>query len=303
MFEIVYFPAMQERAETTVIPPQESLLSEFPIDLPKSDPDTAPRARLLPEMRQAAILEALRASGAVLVAEIAAQLQVSDMTVRRDLDELERAGRLIRTHGGAVSAAGAATIPLDSEEPSFDARLRQQQEAKERIAAAAAALSMAHRTIALDVGTTTYRIAGHLRERAHAKVFTNSVRIAALLGSGLTEVYLAGGRVRRDELSVGGGEAVAQFEKLWFDICFLGVSGLTESGLFDYSFEDVDMKRVYLNRSGLKVALCDASKFQRMSLVHVAPLSDIDILITDAPPPPEIAAALKAAKVDVHVAP
>ena len=278
-------------------------MTQSPITSRKPDPSAAARARILPEMRHAAILDALRSTGAVLVADIAAQLQVSDMTVRRDLVELERAGRLIRTHGGAVSPVGTTTVSMDSEEPSFDARLRRQHEAKERIAAAAAALSMAHRTIALDVGTTTYLIADHLRERAHAKVFTNSVRVAALLGSSQAEVYLAGGRVRRDELSVGGAEAVAQFEKLWFDICFIGLSGLTESGLFDYSFEDVDLKQVYLNRSGLKVALCDSSKFQRMSLVHVAPLTEIDVLITDAPPPPEIAAALKAARVDVHVAP
>nr|WP_026304595.1 DeoR/GlpR family DNA-binding transcription regulator [Kaistia granuli] len=257
----------------------------------------------LPEMRQAAILDALRASGAVHVTEIATELQVSDMTIRRDLLELERAGRLVRTHGGAIPAAGAATVEMDSDEPDFDARLRRQHAAKERIAAAAATLSLAHRTIALDVGTTTFLLAHHLRDRAHAKVFTNSVRAAELLGASQTETYLAGGRVRRDELSVGGAEAVAQFEKLWFDVCFVGLSGVTVDGLFDYSIEDVDLKQVYLNRSGLKVALCDASKFQRMSLVHVAPLADLDVLITDAPPPPEIAAALEAARVDVQVAP
>lgn len=266
-------------------------------------PNVAARGRMLPEMRHAAILDALRSSGAVLVAEIAAQLQVSDMTVRRDLVELEREGRLIRTHGGAVSATGSPAVAMDNEEPSFDARLRRQHEAKERIAAEAATLSMAHRTIALDVGTTTYLVANHLRERAHTKVFTNSVRVAALLGTSQAEVYLVGGRVRRDELSVGGAEAVAQFDKLWFDICFVGLSGITENGLFDYSFEDVDLKQVYLRRSGLKVALCDSSKFQRMSLVHVAPLTEIDVLITDAPPPSEIVAALNAARVDIHVAP
>ncbi|BCP51971.1 DeoR family transcriptional regulator [Kaistia sp. 32K] len=280
-------------------------MSKLPAAHPKSPAHAVSiQARpRLPEMRQAAILDALRASGAVLVAEIAAELQVSDMTVRRDLLELERAGKLVRTHGGAMPAAAAPPVAMDSEEPGFDARLRHQRDAKERIAAAAATLSLAHRAIALDVGTTTFLLAQHLRERTHAKVFTNSVRAAELLGASQTETYLAGGRVRRDELSVGGAEAVAQFEKLWFDVCFVGISGLTKDGLFDYSIEDVDLKQVYLNRSGLKVALCDASKFQRMSLVHVAPLADLDVLITDAAPPPEIAAALAAARVDVQVAP
>lgn len=281
---------------------QESSLTELSTARPKPPTDIPARPRL-PEMRQLAILDALRANGAVHVADLAAELQVSDMTVRRDLLELERAGRLVRTHGGAIPASGAPLVTMDSDEPNFDARLRRQKEAKERIAAAAAQLSTPYRTIALDVGTTTYLTAHHLRERAHAQVFTNSLRVAALLGATQTEVYLAGGRVRRDELSVGGAEAVAQFEKLWFDICFVGLSGVTEDGLFDYSIEDVELKQVYLNRSGLKVALCDASKFQRMSLVHVAPLTGIDVLITDAPPPPEIGAALKAARVEVQIAP
>jgi DeoR/GlpR family transcriptional regulator of sugar metabolism len=269
----------------------------------RSNPAEIPARPRLPEMRQAAILEALRLNGAVHVAEIASDLQVSDMTVRRDLLELERAGRLVRTHGGAISAAATPTVTMDSEEPDFESRLRRQRQGKERIAARAAALALAHRAIALDVGTSTYLMAQHLRERPHAKIFTNSVRAATQLAAGQAEVYLAGGRVRGDELSVGGAEAVAQFEKLWFDICFVGLSGITEDGLFDYSIEDVELKKVYLGRSGIKVALCDVSKFQRMSLVHVAALTDIDVLITDAAPPPPIAAALEAARVDVQIAP
>lgn len=287
------------RPSTTLM--EKDLLKQ-PAAHPISAPETPARPRL-PEMRQAAILEALRLNGAVHVAEVAVALQVSDMTVRRDLLELERAGRLVRTHGGAISATGTPTVTMDSDEPDFESRLRRQRAGKERIAARAAALALAHRAIALDVGTSTYLMAQHLRERPHAKIFTNSVRAATFLSTGQAEVYLAGGRVRGDELSVGGAEAVAQFEKLWFDICFIGLSGVTEEGLFDYSIEDVELKKIYLGRSGIKVALCDASKFQRMSLVHVAALSDIDVLITDAAPPPPIASALEAARVDVQIAP
>lgn len=260
------------------------------------------RFRHLPQQRHARILDILSVTGSVQVGVIAEELSVSDMTIRRDLVELENAGRLSRIHGGAVSTEKDRLAPIDRDEPHFDARIHRQRQAKERIAAAAARLVHGCRTIALDVGTTTFLVAQRLHHESHAKIFTNSVRAATELGSNLAEVYLPGGRMRRDEMSIGGSTAVEQFEALWFDIAFIGVSGITSSGLYDYSFEDADMKRVYLRRSGVKVLLCDASKFQRMSLVRIASLRDIDILITDAAPPALIAAALADASVRVEIA-
>lgn len=263
----------------------------------------SPRARPLPHIRQARILAALATNGSVQVAIVAAELAVSEMTVRRDLIDLETAGKLVRIHGGAIALGRARPVDIDRDEPSFDARLQRNRLAKENIAAAAATLCAGCRTIALDVGTTTYLVAPLLQERDHTKIFTSSVRIAAQLGSSLPEVYLPGGRMRRDEMSICGPTAISEFQALWFDIAFLGVSGITADGLYDYSFEDADMKRVFLRRSGLKVVLCDASKFRRMSLVHIARLKDIDVLITDADPPAEIAAALVESNVQIQVAP
>jgi len=263
----------------------------------------AERPRRLSQTRHSKILETLATQGEVSIIDIAAALTVSDMTVRRDLLELENEGKLIRIRGGAVLPEGGPVLSMDREEPSFVARARQQHEAKSSIAAAAAAFCAGYRTVALDVGTTTFRLAELLIDRPHVKFFTNSVRIAHRLGSSSADVYLAGGHMRGDEMAMGGPTAVAQFEALWFDIAFLGVSGITATGLFDYSFEDADIKRVYLRRSGVKVVLCDASKFQHMSLVHISTLKEIDVLITDAEPPPALALALEAAKVQVHIAP
>lgn len=260
------------------------------------------RSRGLSFDRQTRILASLSSAGSVAVTTLASELAVSDMTIRRDLIELEREGRLKRVHGGAVATGSLPPVAMDRDEPSFDARLRHRRPAKTAIAAAAAALVAGHRTIALDVGTTTFLMADGLRDLPHAKIFTNSVRIAAALDGSAGEVYLAGGRVRRDELSVGGPAATAQFEALWFDVAVIGVSGITSEGLFDYSLDDAEMKRVYLRRSGLRVAVCDAAKFQRMSLVAIAALADINVLVTDEPPPERLAAALAAASVAVHVA-
>lgn len=259
--------------------------------------------RLLGRERQGRIVETLSAVGSVAVASLASQLNVSAMTIRRDLVELEREGRLTRIHGGALMPDNRLPVTMDSEEPSFDSRLRVQGRAKQAIAAAAAEIVGPYRTIAIDVGTTTFLMAPHLRDLHHSQIFTNSVRLAVALDGGAAEVYLAGGRVRSGEMSTGGPSGVAQFEALWFDAAVVGVSGITAEGLFDYSFEDTDLKRIYLRRSGLKLVLCDSGKFQRMSLVHIAELAAMDLLVTDAEPPPALAAALAASRVQIHIAP
>lgn len=260
------------------------------------------RGRALAYERRARISRDLRAAGSIQVADIAAELGVSDMTIRRDLIEMERDGRLRRVRGGAVSTDPRPAVRMTGNEPTFDARLHREASAKARIAAAAADMVSGCRTLAMDVGTSTYMMAQQLTDLQHAKIFTNSLRIATLLSDAGPEVYVAGGRVRADEHAVVGPAAIRQFEQLWFDVAVVGVSGLTAEGLFDYAYDEVDMKRVYLRRSERKIVLCDASKFQRMSLVKVGQLAEATIVVTDAEPPPDLKSALAAARVDVHVA-
>jgi DeoR family glycerol-3-phosphate regulon repressor len=264
------------------------------------------KTKVLAQVRHSRILDTLAKKGAVSVSDVASELSVSEMTVRRDLIELERDGKLMRTHGGAVRTGkppkGPTAENLDREEPAFESRLTRNLAAKRAIAAAAADIAAGARTLALDVGTTTYLLSGLLLDRPHTKIFTNSVRNAMQLAAGQAEVYLPGGRMRSDEMSISSQSAVSQFEELWFDIAFVGVSGLTAQGIYDYSFEDTDMKRIYLRCATQKIVLCDAAKFKRMSLVHIAPLQQFDMLITDATPPTDLADALAAAGVEVRVA-
>ncbi len=243
----------------------------------------------------------LRATGAVSVTQAAADLGVSDMTLRRDLLELESEGKLTRVHGGAV-ATPAARAPIGAEEPSFESRMARRRDGKLRIATAAAALVANYRSLAIDVGTTTFMMARAMQPSADMKVFTSGVRVAVELAAARFEVYLAGGRVRGGELAVGGPSAVAQFGSLWFDAAVIGASGLTADGLFDYSIEDTELKRIYIERSTVKIAICDASKARRRSLVKVCALDEISILVTDATLPGDLAAALAAADVRVIVA-
>lgn len=280
-----------------------ALPSDAPIPLsPPSGARLETGRRIPGELRQAHILEQLRKTGFVSVAEVAATLAVSEMTIRRDLIDLEAAGRLVRTHGGAIAPEGASSHVFDRDEPAFEQRLRQNNAAKEAIADVAASLVGARQTIALDVGSTTFMLASRLLTFPSIKVFTNSLRIATLLGRERRDVYLPGGEVRGDEMSMCGPTAIAQFEQLWFDIAFIGASGLTASGCFDYSIEDSELKRVYLRRAGRKVLLCDAGKFNRLSLVQVSTLDAFDTLITDQAPTGDLADALNDAKIEIRVA-
>lgn len=255
------------------------------------------------ELRQADVKQLLVLQGRVMVAQLAVRFSVSEMTVGRDLIEMELNGDLQRIHGGAVSVESAHNVTIDHVEPGFESRLLHNHSARMSIAAAAVERIKGARTLALDVGSTTFLAAQLLSHYAHLTIFTNSVRVAHNLTSAQATIYMAGGRMRQDEMSTGGSAAVRQFSSLWFDVAFVGVSGLTPEGIYDYSFDDADLKRLYLNRSSQKIVLCDSSKFQRMSLVHLATLEHIDILITEKAPPSALSAILDVANVEVIIAP
>ena len=260
--------------------------------------------RLPAPLRHSRLIEMARKNNFVHVVEVAAALGVSEMTIRRDLMELEREGVLVRTHGGAIPEGDSVAAPfVDREEPAFAARLRERNDEKRRIAAAAAALVDRRMSVALDVGSSTHILAEALVEAVHVKFFTTSLRTALLLGEHGREVYVPAGQIRGEEVSVCGKSACDEFERFWFDIAFLGVCGITADGLYDYSTEDSDMKRVYMRRSRQKVLLCDSAKYNHMSLIKIADLDHVDLLISDAPPPPNIAAALAKANGEIVIAP
>lgn len=255
------------------------------------------------DLRRDALLRHLAEHGAIEVIDLADRLGVSGMTIRRDLDELQAEGLVRRIHGGAVAAVRDGTLAVDTDEPEFDLRLRRDRAAKEAIAEAALGLIGEARSIAVDVGTSTYLLARRLGRMRHLRVFTNSLRVAQSLADEVREVHVAGGRIRPQEQAVGGEAAVAQFAALWFDVAVIGASGITDEGVFDYSVEDAPLKRVYLTRATRRILLCDATKFRRMSLVRVGDLEQLSDLVTDAAPPAEIAAALDRAGVRLHIAP
>jgi len=241
----------------------------------------------------------LASRGFLTVREVAEATGVSEITARRDLVELEERRALKRTHGGAMSLRDGQVEIFDAYEPTFEARRRRNSKAKAAIARAAAQLVKPGATIALDVGTSALELARCLIDVGEIKIVTNNLRAASLLADSPHAVYVPGGRVRGKELSICGSVTAEQIRSYWFDFAFVGVSGVTESGLFDYSPEDTEIKRIYMERAKRVVVLCDAQKFGHHSMVQVSPLTAFHVLVTDEMPPAALAMALASAGVEL----
>ena len=258
--------------------------------------------RIPASARRARLTEIIGREGFVSVADTADLLGVSSMTIRRDLEALETRGLLTRTHGGAIVPEAPKREVFDSEEPVFERRRRKNAEAKGRIAAAAARLIDSGETLALDVGTSVLALASALVARTGLRIFTNSLPTAITLTKGMSPVYLLGGQLRAPEMAVIGPVATQQAGSYYFDRLFLGVSGVTETGFYDYSLEDTEVKQAFLSRARKVVALCDASKFEHRALARICGLEQCHLVITDAAPPPHLAESLRSAGVEIMIA-
>jgi DeoR family glycerol-3-phosphate regulon repressor len=252
-------------------------------------------------VRHARIMEAFNRDGFVSVSDLARRIGVSAMTIRRDLMMLDARGLIVRTHGGALSPSMAEGA-FDAEEPLFDQRMARNAAAKAAIARSAAGLVGFGEAVGLDVGTSVLALADELRMREDLRIFTGSLRAATQLADSANAIYILGGQVRVPEFSVVGTSALRQLENHVLDHVFIGVSGLSEGGFFDYSPEDSEVKRAFIGCAESVVVLCDASKFGRRALARVGGLEEIDVLITDAAPAGELAAALTEASVKIVVA-
>jgi len=250
---------------------------------------------MLARQRQSVIVQELRRTGSAKVSELTQALGVSDMTVRRDLDVLARAGLIEKVHGGAV-LPGAAS----SHEPGFDAKSAREQAAKEAIARAAAALVVPGTAVGLSAGTTTFALAQLLREVPGLTIVTNSMRVASLfdepsLGTGQaagTSVVLTGG-VRTPSDALVGPVADLAIRSLHVDELFLGCHGIDPvAGLSTPNLAESETNRAFIQAARRVTVMADHTKWGVVGLSSFARLEDADTLITDAALPAEARALL-----------
>lgn len=232
---------------------------------------------MLAEERRDQILQLLRERGRVRVPELSQHFHTSEVTIRNDLRALHERGQIRKAHGGALlPEVLARDIPLLE-------KARQNIAEKQRIGAAAAALIKNGETVILDSGTTTQELAKRIKEHRRLRVITNGINIAMeLVGAPDVQVILLGGVLRANSFSLGGSltlEAVPQFSA---DKVFMGADGCDlDFGLSTPNLEEARVNQAMLRAAREKILVADASKFGRTSLSHIAPLTEMHLILSD----------------------
>ena len=255
---------------------------------------------MLASQRRARILGLVEESGAVRVSELVTLLRVSDMTIRRDIEQLDRDGLLERVHGGAIARNGRS-----SEEPGFSAKSGLMRDAKRAIARVAADLVSPGSTIGISAGTTTYELAVAVRQVPGLTVVTNSVPVAQMLHEAETNgqtVILTGG-VRTPSDALVGSVAIAALQMLHVDRLFLGVHGLDlGAGLTTPNLVEAETNRALVATTQHVCVLADHTKWGIRGLSSFARLRQADLLITDSGLPARARATLADAIGEVVIA-
>jgi DeoR family transcriptional regulator, fructose operon transcriptional repressor len=256
-----------------------------------------PRKPALPAQRQSEVIKLLEIRGQMSVSEISDHFSISEDTVRRDLDALAQKGALTRTHGGAVTIT--ALVHRDSP---FLQRLNTQTAEKQRIAKAAAALISDGETLLINGGSTTRLFAAELSQQ-YLTVVTNNLSVPGVLSTDLIrDVYVMGGQFR-PEAQVTIGPILAAGTQVSVDSAIIGVGGITaREGLTTTVLEEASMIAAMMAAASRTIVLADSSKLGKHSFAQIAGLDAMQILVTDAEPAEELAAALKEAGVQLVVA-
>ncbi|MBL0387841.1 DeoR/GlpR transcriptional regulator [Tumebacillus sp. ITR2] len=249
------------------------------------------------EERKAKILEYVTAHSRVTVQEVSAQFGVSESTVRRDLQELEEAKLVRRTHGGAMS------LKVVNHEPTFGEKEDASHPEKEAIARRALEMIQEGDTILIDGGTTTYSLVKKLRKFSKLTVVTNSLLFPQELQSvpGI-EVLLIGGLLRQETLSFVGPVAEKVLEMVRVDKAFIGTNGLDlVHGLTTPNLTEASTKRKMIEVAQEVILLTDSSKIGHVTFAKFADLAHIDKLITDAGVSETLLSRLREADIDTYV--
>jgi DeoR/GlpR family transcriptional regulator of sugar metabolism len=238
--------------------------------------------------RRHRILERVAEQQTIHIAELAAELDVSEMTIRRDITRLERDGFLRRTYGGATAHITRSMELL------FNARALQNAPAKRLIGMRLAESIPPVSSMFIGIGSTTEQFAMFLPSRDELLVITGSLPVASLLGTRRGRVVVLGGSVLTDELACVGPVAAATVRRYHAEVAVLGAAGLTATdGITELDDEAAEIQRLMIERSERLIVLADGSKLGSRTMAAVAPASTIDLLVTDASAPAEEVAALR----------
>lgn len=222
------------------------------------------------------IIEILTEKKYATVDEMSSILDVSKVTIRSDLTNLEQKGLLFRTHGGAMIPENKAVSR------SVSLTLSEYEEEKKRIAKAASVLIKDGDTVIVDSGSTTVHIVDYLRNK-HITLITNSLLVAeAVEDDDSIELILTGGSLRRNTKGFIGPITSNAFSNIHADTLFMGATGFTDEGLSCSNLIEAEVKKSMMKAAECVCFLSDSSKYGKKSFACVASWPDIDFFVTDS---------------------
>jgi len=244
--------------------------------------------------RREHILEKLTSESKISVTDIAAKLDVSDETVRRDLKDLEKEGLLRRVHGGAISVTPIRDAPINE-------RIRKLAREKSIIAQLAVELVSDHSSIFLNIGSTVEALARELGKFSDLKLYTNSLNVAQIANAfpGVS-VFVTPGQLRSVETDLVGYDTVNYIQNYFFDTVFMGIAAVSlERGFMDYEEDEARIRQALVKSSRNKVVLADSSKFGKAANICSASFLEIDRLVTDRRPDAQFSAQFEKDGIEV----
>ncbi len=247
---------------------------------------------MLAASRKELLLERLRIDGRIVAKEIAAELGISEDSIRRDLRELDAQGLALRVYGGALPASPAIA--------DYAARAAVAPESKQSVAATAVTLIEPGSTVILDGGTTTLAMVSALPRTFPCTIITHSPTIAAALLEHEAEVFLIGGQLFKHSAVACGAAAVEAAGRISADLFFLGVTGIhPTAGVTTGDADEAAMKRALAARAADTVVLGSSEKIGAASRYLVLPLTEVTRVVTDVPDEDATARELTAAGVEL----
>ncbi|HLR60665.1 MAG TPA: DeoR/GlpR family DNA-binding transcription regulator [Pseudogracilibacillus sp.] len=229
-----------------------------------------------PEHRRNWIVEQITLEGELKIDKLVEALNVSSMTVRRDLDLLEKEGKVIRTHGGAILAK-----PLMIETP-FMKKKSEKIDQKQKIAQKAMTRVHEGQIILLDSGTTTLEIARLLKERENITILTNDIYIAAELVDSSLEVIVLGGHLQSQVGALFGPQANSFLENIHVDVFFLGTQAIDhKAGVTSPTLEKAHLKRLMMQAAENVWLVSDSSKIGKKAFAKICDVSELTGFIID----------------------
>ena len=260
--------------------------------------------KMFREERLQLISERLLAGQAVYVDELARDFEVSPSSIRNDLAELEERGLLKRTHGGAIASA---RLPgrMVTQKSSFELRKATDQAEKSAIGRAAAAMIKAGDTLMIDGGSTTLHVTRHLAGKSGLTIITNAVSLLPdLMAMPEARIYVSGGLLDTQFETLVGEMTADAIGRFRTSKAILGIDGISADGGLSVTDPAVAAtKRRMMAASNELIIVADHTKLDQVCLVPVAPLTEVDYLVTDSGAPADLVEAIRAYGPKVIVAP